>query len=77
MAEYAMVFRMLTAGSEWNKLALKAAFRQGFNPEVLACRDEEVSLNSPIDLTIHLDYLICNRQAYWGTASPISETNHS
>lgn len=34
-SEYALEFRRLTAGSRWNKSALKEAFRQGLNQEVL------------------------------------------
>lgn len=40
---FTLKFRTIAAGSGWNDAALKAAFRQGFNPEVLtemACRDE-------------------------------------
>lgn len=54
-AEYALAFCMLTARSGCNKIALKAAFRNGLNVEVLkelACREEQVSLNSLIDLAI-------------------------
>lgn len=67
-AEYALEFCTLPVGSGWNKPVLKAIFHQGLNPEVLTeltCRDDKASLDSLIDLAIHLDHLICNCQAYW------------
>lgn len=47
-AEYALEFRMLAAGSRRNESTLKAAFRQGLNPEVLtelACHDDRMYLD--------------------------------
>lgn len=65
---------MLSAGSRWNQQALKAAFHQGLNPEVLtelARHNDRIARDMLVDLAIHLDQLICNYQAYQGVASPI------
>lgn len=64
MAEYALEFRTLAAGSRWNELVLKAAFWHGLNETVLtemACRD--LSLDSLIDYTLGLDDLLHKRPA--------------
>lgn len=61
--EYMLEFCMLTAGTGWNEPALKVAFCQGFDPCVLielACRDEQISLDALIDMSIHLDNLFWN-----------------
>lgn len=62
MADYALEFCTLAAESGWNEPALKA-YWQVLNPEILtnlACRDDEATLNSLIDLSIHLDNLLRN-----------------
>lgn len=54
-------FHILTCGSGWNKSALKSAFHHGLNAESLTkitFRDENMSLDSLIDLAIHLDNLL-------------------
>lgn len=51
----------------WNEPALKAAFRQGLNPDLLtelACRNDQVSLESLIEMTICFDYLIWRHQLH-------------
>lgn len=56
--EYALEFHTIAAQSGWNELVLKTAFRQGLNPELmkkLACQDEQLALDAPIDLAIRLD----------------------
>lgn len=67
VAKYAMGFCMLTAGSGWNEPALKAAFCNRLNMDVLmelASQDKQVSLDSLIDLMIHLTNLCWNCQVY-------------
>lgn len=57
---------------------LKAVFHQGLNTEVLrelTCRDGQVSLNSLIDMVIHLNNLICNHQACQVKVNPTSPTD--
>lgn len=80
MAEYALTFHTLTAGSGWNKPAVKAASLQTFNQEViteLACCDDKMSIDSLIDLAIHLGHLICNHQVHNGVVSTQSKTDLS
>lgn len=60
-AEFALEFGTLADGSGWNKPALKAAYHQGLNSDILkelACCDVKSSFNSLIDLSIHLDHLL-------------------
>lgn len=60
-AKYALKFCTLAAENGWNEPALKAVFRQGLNENIrteMVCRDDEASLDSMIDLTIHLDNLL-------------------
>lgn len=68
-AEYALEFRTLVAENDWNEYALKAAFCQGWNLDLLtklACYDDQVSLKLLIEMNIHLDYLIQDRQLVKG-----------
>ncbi|KAI4872058.1 hypothetical protein NFI96_034270, partial [Prochilodus magdalenae] len=60
VADYALEFRTVAAGSGWNETALLTAFRSGLNTDIrkeLACRDEGLSLNAYISLAIHFDQL--------------------
>lgn len=64
-AEYALTFRTKAAASGWNEAALLTAFRNGLRPELqkeLACRDDDLSLDSLISLAIRLDHLLRERQ---------------
>lgn len=57
VSDYALEFRTTTA-------VLKAVFRLGLHPEMLtelACRDEQLTLDSLIGLAIRLDHLLKNR----------------
>lgn len=63
MAEYALEFGPLATGSRWNDLALKVIFCPGHEANILtelACRDEQSTLDSLIDLAIKLDHLLQN-----------------
>lgn len=60
IAEFALDLCTLAVGSQWNELALTAAFCQGMNMEVLTelmRHDDQGSLDSLVDMTIHLDKL--------------------
>lgn len=75
-AEYALEFLTLAAESEWNEPALKAVFRRGLNESVreeMACRDDEATLDSLIDLAICLDNLLCDRNYYQPPFQPRRE----
>lgn len=71
MVDYALEFRTIATRSGWNELALKTAFRQGLNPELvreLACRGEQLTLDDIIDLAVRLDRVRrTNRPARWST----------
>lgn len=63
VAEYTLEFCTITMGSGWNEPTLKVAFCQGLDPIILtelACWDEQTTLDSLIDLSIHLDHLLQN-----------------
>lgn len=81
--EHALEFCTLAAESGSNKTALKAAFHLGFNPEVLtdlACRNDQATLNSLINMAIQLDNLIKNHHWYLPSpsfASPILDPPES
>ncbi|KAI4874718.1 hypothetical protein NFI96_007697 [Prochilodus magdalenae] len=60
VAEYALDFRIVAAGSGWNEPALVVAFRNGLHPDLLkelACRDDGLDLDKLIALAIRLDQL--------------------
>lgn len=64
VADYALKFRTVAARSGWNQPALKTVFRQGLNADImteLACRDDQLTLDSLIDLAIRLDRLLRSR----------------
>lgn len=64
MTEFALEFCTIAMGSSWNEPALKIAFWQGLDPRVLtelACSDKQTTLDTLIDLSIHLDNLLCSR----------------
>ena len=64
VADYALEFRTLAAGSGWNEPALIIAFRNGLNSDILselACRDDGLSLEGLINLAIRLDQLRSSR----------------
>lgn len=66
-AKYALEFRTLAEESGWNEPVLKADFCQEFNADILtklACQDHEATLDSIIDLVVHLDNLLCSRSHY-------------
>lgn len=71
----ALEFHKLATRSGWNVSALKFAFCQGLNAEVLpelACLDDQISLDYINDMAIHLDKLLRNHQAYHGASSSAS-----
>ncbi|KAI4871939.1 hypothetical protein NFI96_006277 [Prochilodus magdalenae] len=60
VAEYALDFRIVAAGSGWNEPALVVTFRNGLHPDLLkelACRDDGLDLDKLIALAIRLDQL--------------------
>ncbi|KAL0155832.1 hypothetical protein M9458_050095, partial [Cirrhinus mrigala] len=64
-AEYALEFRTLAAQSGWNDGPLKLHYRRGLRPDLqveLACRDEDLSLNQYIDLSIRVDSILRARK---------------
>ncbi|KAL0173707.1 hypothetical protein M9458_029675, partial [Cirrhinus mrigala] len=64
-ADYALEFRTLAAQSGWNDGPLKLHYRRGLNPDLqveLACRDEGLSLNQYIDLSIRIDNVMRARK---------------
>uniref|UniRef100_A0A3B1K949 CCHC-type domain-containing protein n=1 Tax=Astyanax mexicanus TaxID=7994 RepID=A0A3B1K949_ASTMX len=64
VASYALEFRTLAAGSGWNNAALINVFRCGLNPDIqreLACRDDSLTLDQLISLSIRLDQLLSHR----------------
>jgi len=64
-AEYALNFRTLAAQTNWVEDTLKLLFRRGLSLELqaeLACRDEGSSLNTFIELAIHIDNLLRTRR---------------
>lgn len=59
--EFALTFHTLAGGSGWNEPVLKAAYHQDLNQDILmelAYRDDQASLNSLVDLSIHFDHLL-------------------
>ncbi|KAI2645887.1 Transposon Tf2-9 polyprotein [Labeo rohita] len=65
-ADYALSFRTLAAQTTWVEDTLKLLFRRGLNQELqseLACRDEDRSLSSYIELAIQVDNLIRTRRS--------------
>ncbi|KAL0163550.1 hypothetical protein M9458_039303 [Cirrhinus mrigala] len=57
-ADYALSFRTLGAQSGWNDGPLKLHYRKGLHPDLqlkLACRDEGLTLEQYIDLSIRVD----------------------
>ncbi|KAI2662464.1 Retrotransposon-derived protein PEG10 [Labeo rohita] len=64
-ADYTLDFRTLAAQSGWNDGPLKLHYRKGLNPDLqveLACRDEGLSLNQYIDLSIRIDNVMRTRR---------------
>ncbi|KAI2645467.1 Transposon Tf2-6 polyprotein [Labeo rohita] len=64
-ADYALTFRTLAAQSGWNDGPLKLHYRKGLNPDLqveLACRDEGLSLEQYIDLSIRVDNVMRARK---------------
>ncbi|KAI4884140.1 hypothetical protein NFI96_009880, partial [Prochilodus magdalenae] len=60
VAQYALAFRTIAAGSGWNETALRTAYRNGLNLDIrkeLAYRVDGLSLEELIALTIRLDQL--------------------
>lgn len=58
VTEYTLEFQTIVARSEWNEPALKMLFPNRLNLEVvtgLACCDDQLTLDSLIDLAIRLD----------------------
>lgn len=58
---FASEFCMLAVESSWNKPALKEVFCRGLNHDILtqlACRDDEATLGSLIDMVIRIDNLL-------------------
>ncbi|KAL0183843.1 hypothetical protein M9458_019539, partial [Cirrhinus mrigala] len=64
--DYALTFRTLAAQSGWNDGPLKLHYRKGLNPDLqieLACRDEDLSLDQYIDLSIRVDNVMRARRS--------------
>ncbi|KAL0150908.1 hypothetical protein M9458_053827 [Cirrhinus mrigala] len=64
-ADYALSFRTLAAQSGWNDGPLKLHYRKGLHPDLqveLACRDENLSLEEYIDLSIRVDSIMRARK---------------
>ncbi|KAI2649284.1 Retrotransposon-derived protein PEG10 [Labeo rohita] len=64
-ADYALSFRTLAAQSGWNDGPLKLHYRKGLHPDLqleLACRDEDLTLDQYIDLSIRVDNLMRSRK---------------
>lgn len=80
-AEFALNFHTLAVDSGWNEPALKAACCQGLNTNILtalSCQDDPASLDSLIELSIHLDLLPNNRmkvnlEVHQVKESPVTE----
>ncbi|KAI2665820.1 Transposon Tf2-6 polyprotein [Labeo rohita] len=65
-ADYALDFRTLAAQSGWNDGPLKLHYRKGLNPDLqveLACRDEGLTLQQYIDLSIRVDNVLRARKS--------------
>ncbi|KAL0147126.1 hypothetical protein M9458_057650 [Cirrhinus mrigala] len=75
-ADYALTFRTLAAQSGWNDGPLKLHYRKGLNPDLqleLACRDEDLTLNQYIDLSIRVDNVMrARRTSRLTPSSPLS-----
>lgn len=66
MVEFVLEFQTLAAEIGWNEPALKATFHRGLNGEILvelACRDDEATLDSLIDMAIRTDNLLRDRRS--------------
>ncbi|KAL0157145.1 hypothetical protein M9458_048391, partial [Cirrhinus mrigala] len=64
-ADYALEFRTLAAQSGWNDGPLKLHYCKGLNQDLqveLACRDEGLTLNQYIDLSIRIDNVMRSRK---------------
>ncbi|KAL0152283.1 hypothetical protein M9458_052006 [Cirrhinus mrigala] len=64
-ADYALSFQTLAAQSGWNDEPLKLHYRKGLHPDLqveLACRDENLSLEAYIDLSIRVDSVMRARK---------------
>ncbi|KAL0185666.1 hypothetical protein M9458_017336, partial [Cirrhinus mrigala] len=64
-ADYALSFRTLAAQSGWNDEPLKLHYLKGLHPDLqveLACRDENLSLEAYIDLSIRVDSVMRARK---------------
>ncbi|KAL0150331.1 hypothetical protein M9458_054333 [Cirrhinus mrigala] len=64
-ADYALSFRTLAAQSGWNDGPLKLHYRKGLHPDLqmeLACRDEDLTLDQYIELSIRVDNLMRSRK---------------
>ncbi|KAI2655842.1 Transposon Tf2-6 polyprotein [Labeo rohita] len=65
-ADYALTFRTLAAQSGWNDGPLKLHYRKGLNSDLqleLACRDEDLTLEQYIDLSIRVDNVMRARRS--------------
>ncbi|KAI2668011.1 Retrotransposon-derived protein PEG10 [Labeo rohita] len=75
-ADYALSFRTLAAQSGWTDEPLKLHYRNGLYPDLqmeLACRDEGLSLEQYIDLSIRVDNLMRARKpGRLSTAVPLA-----
>ncbi|KAL0147003.1 hypothetical protein M9458_057527, partial [Cirrhinus mrigala] len=72
-ADYALSFRTLAAQSGWNDGLLKLHYRKGLHPDLqveLACRDESLTLEQYIDLSIRVDIVILTIFLYIPTLMP-------
>lgn len=66
VVDYALRFHMLAAESQWNEPTLKAIFWRGLNNNILtelACRDDEATLDSLINMSIWIDTLLWDCKA--------------
>ena len=75
VAQYAMSFHILAAGSGWNETALHTAYRRGLNTTLqseLVCRDEDLDLNALMALSIRLARRGVSRAPMLPQATPVS-----
>ncbi|KAI2665770.1 Transposon Tf2-9 polyprotein [Labeo rohita] len=73
-ADYALDFRTLAAQSGWNDGPLKLHYRPGLNSDLqveLACRDEGLTLNQYIDLSIRIDNVMRSRKPNRSFTTPL------
>ncbi len=66
-ADYTLTFRTLAAQTGWENEPLRLLYRKGLNEELqseLACRDDRRTQEQFMELTIHIDNLMCSRRVH-------------